>query len=76
MPAPSERLLALQKQVSELEQVISAFESMNGNMRMRRANASDHVREICDRHISQNTRTILAMQQSLAALRQEIARLQ
>ena len=73
MASTSERLAELQKQIKEYEQVIASFESTNGNLRMRRTNASPEIREFCDRHIELNSRTIAARQSGLALKRRQLA---
>lgn len=73
MASTSERLAELKKQIKEYEDVIASFESTNGNLRMRRTNALPELREFCDRHIEQNSRTIAAMRMGLDLKRRQLA---
>lgn len=73
MASSSERLADLRKRAKEYEQIIASFESMNGNLRLRRTNASPEIKAYCTRHLEQNTRSIEAMKRSLAHMVQQIA---
>ena len=74
MASSSERLAELKQRIKEYEQAIASFQASNGNLRLRRANASPEIREFCTRHIDQNTRTIEAMQKTLEHVKSQVTR--
>jgi hypothetical protein len=52
-------------EVAEYEKIIAAFERINGELRLRKTNASPAIRDYCERHIAMNSRTLEAMRQGL-----------
>ena len=62
--------------MKEYEQIIASFEAINGNLRMRRANASPENKEFCDRQLALNTRALDLMRDGLAFVCQQMKQVQ
>jgi hypothetical protein len=54
----------------EYENIIAAFERINGELRLRKANASPEIKDYCERHIAMNSRTLQVMKQALVHVKQ------
>ena len=74
MASSSERLARLREQIEEYERIIASFERMNGELRLRRTNASPEIRAFCDRHIELNARTLAAMRDGLKHVQEQFKR--
>jgi hypothetical protein len=72
MASSSERVATLQEQVREYERIIASFERMNGELQLRRTNASVPIKAFCDRHIALNSRTLETMRKGLEMVKREV----
>ena len=72
MTSSGAAIAALKERAAEYAKIISSFERLNADLRLRRVTASTQTKEFCDRHIELNARTLVMMRHGLDAVNQQI----